>query len=104
MRPFSQRLKVVDPAFGIGCFLAFLAASKVGSGLVWGSIVAGPFAGLWWMNPERWTWIDTATWGVVCWAAIIAHPVRGGWITGTISAIGVAMWFFIGFALTTDGV
>lgn len=48
MRSMSSRIKVVGPAFGIGCFLAFMAASKVAHALpqVWASIVAGPFAGL----------------------------------------------------------
>jgi len=113
MRSLSSRLKVVGTAVAVGVSLSGLSAmlmtSKLNLSLVsaarfWGSMIAGPFAGQWWMAPEQWSPMDTAKWAVVLCAAILAHPIRAGRLTGTISAIGIAMWFFIGFSLVTDGV
>ncbi len=111
MPPVLRRVKVVGIGFGLGALLSAMAAcsgaSKMGwssgvSAEVWASVLAGPFAGLW--GTATWGWADAAGWAMACSVAIAAHPVRPGWLTGSISAAGVGLWVMLGFALTYDGV
>lgn len=109
-RSLASRVKVVGPAVAVGMGLAALAtcsgAIKMGwqpgdAAEVWASVLAGPFAGLW--ATSTWRWVDVSVWSAVCLFAA-AHPLRAGTTTGRVSATGVGLWFFLGLALTFDGV
>ena len=108
-RSLAARAKVVGPAFGVGAALATLAASGGPMGWgpgdtaeVWASVLAGPFAGLW--AAHDWGPADALGWAAACLAAIAAHPLRAGWLTGGASAAGVGLWVLLGLVLTFDGV
>jgi hypothetical protein len=111
MRSFVSRVKVVGIGFGLGTMLSAMGASSgaakmgwspVDTAGVWASVLAGPFAGLW--ATATWGWADAIGWAAACGVAMAAHPVRPGWVTGAISAVGVGAWVLLGFALTYDGV
>ncbi|MDY3558555.1 hypothetical protein R5W23_005675 [Gemmata sp. JC673] len=110
-RSLASRVKIVGPAFVVGAALSALAAgsgaSKMGWGLgdfafVWGSVLAGPFSGLWFAT--GWGMADAVGWAIPCGLAIVCHPARPGWLTGLVSGIGIALWILLGFVLTYDGV
>jgi hypothetical protein len=103
-RPLESRVKVVGPALVVAAGLAGLAALKVPASapVLWASIMAGPFAGLW--ATATWGPVEAVGWAAVCLPAIAAHPLRAGWFTGAASVGGVVLWVFLGFGLTFDGV
>src|SRR4051812_725568 len=93
-RTWASRLKVIVPAFAAGAVLSACAAFRVGTNLgwrpaqfaeVWASVLAGPISGLW---AYRWGPADAFVWAFGCGMPIIAHPIRPGWLTGTVSAMG----------------
>lgn len=111
MRSLTSRVKVIGPAFLAGAVLSALAASSGASGMgwsladaaeVWASVLAGPFSGLW--ACATWSVADAVGYGVVCGMAVLAHPLREGWLSGTVSAAGGLIWVLLGFMLTYDGV
>lgn len=111
MRSLTSRVKVIGPAFLAGAVQSALAASSGGSGMnwslaetaeVWASVLSGPFSGLW--ATATWSVYDAILWGLACGTAILAHPLRPGWVSGVVSTASVAVWVFLGLALTYDGV
>ena len=111
IRSLSNRLKVVGPAFAGGAILSALAARGgvrmmgwvLGDAVeVWASVLTGPFAGLWFAHD--WGPLDAIGWSAAIGLSIIAHPLKAGWLTGIVSAVGVGCWVLFGFALTYDGV
>jgi hypothetical protein len=97
-------VKVVGAALVAGVMVAGLFAGKLPEHAfeLWASIMAGPFAGLW--ATANWGPADAGGWSAGCLAAIAAHPLRAGWLTGALSVAGVGLWIFLGLALTFDGV
>ena len=112
----KRRWRVVVPGCligsGLSVFLGLVAigkaelATSVG-GLLLGLLVCfGPLGG---PLAEPLAYIDfepvrmvAAT--VVLLALIGLHPLRPGIVTGVVSGLAIAVWFFWGLAMTYDGV
>jgi len=99
-----SRFRLVGRAFMVAGGLAMLPAMCVpwAAPLLWASIMAGPFAGLW--AAAFWGPADALGWAAGCGLAIAAHPLRPNPLTGVVSVVGVVVWVFLGLALTFDGV
>src|SRR5688572_15863230 len=100
----QSRLQVVGRACKIAVWLAVLPALSVpwAAPLLWASIMAGPFAGLW--AAHDWGLADALGWATGCGLAIAAHPLRPNSMTGVVSAAGVGLWVLLGLVLTFQGV
>lgn len=62
----------------------------------WGSVLSGPFAGLWVLPQQAgWVWI-----GAVNLLLMFAHPVRPHLSSAITTLVGFALWFFCGMAVS----
>jgi hypothetical protein len=104
MHTLRQRLIIIGPGLALGSLLALcLAASLLpasfdpqGGTLMWTwvVIVGGPvldaFNG----------YADTSSVTALGWLGLLlipAHPARPHWATGLVTAIGLLLWFFVGY-------
>lgn len=99
----NQRLKVIGPGLAVGATVALMTAGPVmpsGTGVgerafAWAAVMGGPILGTAWGMTAYHPPVSLGWLGLLL---IPAHPLRPHWATGILTAFGLAVWFFAGFA------
>ena len=97
-----RRLSVLCGGLAVGALLSLIIAGPLmpsGMGLraratIWVAVMGGPVWGSTWdissvLNAVAYGWLGLLL--------VPAHPMRPHWATGLLTAIGLALWFFVGF-------